>query len=158
MSVMVWPGASPAAATGARRDGESEMGLMIDLDLTTLTESELYDLLGKVQDEIDGRVHGDAVPTLLLALEEHPETRALFRSIKAIRFGTDSWDNGYFFSGARGVITYDNGNTADIDLAYSRPVESLLTEMSSPSVHADGFIGDSNTVRIDLRTGEVTYD
>lgn len=96
-------------------------------DLSGINESDLYEILNRVQEEIERRNNDTFLPSLREALEELDQVRGLIQehgAVDLVTFSTEHYENGYFFY-SRASVRFADGSVEEVDLEY---FDEVLTE------------------------------
>ncbi|MEJ3741762.1 hypothetical protein WEI85_00470 [Actinomycetes bacterium KLBMP 9797] len=120
-----------------------------------LDDSTLYELNRWVTSEIDQRATQHIGRAIRGVWEDDEDASWAAHAVK-VRFTSDSWDDGWFYSQTSARVILDDGSQEEYDFDRTE-VEDTLNELSYTARTVHGL--DANSVlTVDLLTGAVEHD
>lgn len=137
------------------------MTKLTEADIKAMGESDLYATLNLIEEEIKAREEGgfaEGVRDYLRrdADAELREEVAAGGGAVRLTFGSDHWDDGYFYDEHSGMLTLADGSEAEVDF-YHTSVHDALTDLSGVRRREYGLDRYSILV-VDLVTGVVEHE
>lgn len=123
-------------------------------DLSGINESDLYEILNLVQEEIERRNDDTFLPSLREALAEIDQVRELVQghgAVDLVTFSTEHYENGYFFY-SRASVRFADGTAEEVDLEY---FDEVLTEQR---YNYRDEIGSLSKLFVSLTHGKFEFD
>ena len=128
----------------------------IEIDLKALNDTELYDLKFRINQEIQKRTETNAPQELLEGVLRDDSFKDYAPQIEWLVFGTEHWDDGYFFTEAEGAAVLKDGSVVLMQLEDSL-MHEVLTDLSANAVFENGALDDHDAVLLNVRTGSIEY-
>lgn len=129
------------------------MGIPSEAELNDMSDEDLAELVSRVHGVYQGRASDELARLVREELQANDDVRTQGSEPLAVVFGPTEYDNGWFYDENSATVRFADGEEWDDYSFGDRGIDEALATLSD-----GGSVGETATLTLDLRTGDVEHD